>query len=120
VLAGTTIPLAGRAPVALAQADGAGPRLDAVFVPPGRCLYVRSTNLYLIADTGVRYEMPDAEAAAALGLSHQPVAAPWPVVKLLAEGPGLSKESALVAHDGMSVDSSGVPLAEAGDTSAPR
>ena len=75
VLTGSAVPLAtGQAPVGLAQADGTGPNADAVFVPPGRCLDVESTHRYLIADTGVRFGVRDAEAAAALGLPSQP----WP------------------------------------------
>jgi type VII secretion protein EccB len=106
VLAGSAVPLAaGQVPVALAQADGIGPNVDAVFVPPGRCLYVQSTHRYLIADTGVRFGVRDAEAAAALGFPPQGGAAPWPILKLLADGPELSRAAALLAHDGIASDS---------------
>ena len=75
VLAGSAVPLAaGQAPVALAQADGIGPNVDAAFVPPGRCLYVESMHRYLIADTGVRFGVQDVESAAALGFPSQRVA----------------------------------------------
>ena len=112
VSAGSALPLAvGQSPVALAQADGNGPNADAVFVPPGRCLYVDSTHRYLVADTGVRFGVHDAEAAAALGFTSQAAPAPWPILRLLADGPELSRAAALVAHDGVAPDPGGVALA---------
>ncbi len=105
VLAGSAVPLAaGQAPVALAQADAVGPNVDAVFVPPGRCLYVQAVHRYLITDTGVRFGVQDVESAAALGFPRQGAVAPWPILKLLADGPELSRAAALVAHDGMAPD----------------
>lgn len=102
VLAGQSIPLqVNQAPVALVQSDELGPRIDAVFVPPGRSLYVHATELYLIADTGVRFVVADSTAAAALGLSEPAVPAPWHLLKLLAEGPQLSRQRALVIYDGL-------------------
>src|SRR5579884_855173 len=98
----------GRAPVALSQADGEGPAVDAVYLPPGRSAYVRSTGLagdmtpagtsYLVADTGVRFAVHDDEAAHALGLAAA-VAAPWPMLAALPEGLELSRENASVARD---------------------
>jgi type VII secretion protein EccB len=112
VSAGSAIPLAaGQVPVVLAQADGVGPNVDAVFVPPGRCFYVQSTHRYLLADTGVRFAVKDAESAAALGFPSEAAAAPWPILKLLAVGPELSRAAALLAHDGIAPDA---------DTVAPR
>ncbi|HUM00593.1 MAG TPA: type VII secretion protein EccB, partial [Mycobacterium sp.] len=115
----SAVPLAtGQAPVGLAQADGTGPNADAVFVPPGRCLDVESTHRYLIADTGVRFGVRDAEAAAALGLPSQPWSGPWPILKLLPDGPELSRAAALVAHDGVAPDPGAVALP--GAAAAPR
>ncbi|WP_375482177.1 type VII secretion protein EccB [uncultured Mycobacterium sp.] len=98
----------GQAPVVLSQADGEGPAVDAVYLPPGRSAYVRSTGLsgdttpagtrYLVTDTGVRFAVHDDEAAHALGLAAA-VAAPWPVLAALPEGPELSRQSASVARD---------------------
>jgi type VII secretion protein EccB len=98
----------GQAPVALSQADGEGPAVDAVYVPPGRSAYVRSTGLpgdttpagtrYVVADTGVRFAVHDDEAAHALGLAAA-VGAPWPVLATLPEGPELSRQNASVARD---------------------
>lgn len=105
VMTGSGLPLAaGESPVALAQADGPGPNADAVFVPPGRCLFVDSTHRYLVADTGVRFAVRDAEAAAALGLPAESTPAPWPILRLLADGPELSRAAASVAHDGLAPD----------------
>lgn len=89
-----------QAAVRMAQADGVGPNVDAVFVPPGRYLFVQSPQWYLVSDTGVRYGV-NAESAAALGLPRQPASAPWSFVKLLADGPELTRAGALVAHDGV-------------------
>ncbi|MGB8503440.1 type VII secretion protein EccB [Mycobacterium sp.] len=119
VLTGSAVPLAtGQAPVGLAQADGLGPNADAVFVPPGRSVYAESTHRYLIADTGVRFGVPDAESAAALGLPPRALPAPWPILKLLADGPELSRSAALVAHDGVAPDPCAIALP--GTAVAPR
>jgi type VII secretion protein EccB len=88
------------AAVRMTHADGIGPNVDAVYVPPGRCVFVQSPQWYLVSDTGVRYGV-GVESAAALGLPRQPAQAPWSFVKLLADGPELSRAAALVAHDGV-------------------
>ncbi|MGZ4512581.1 MAG: type VII secretion protein EccB [Mycobacterium sp.] len=98
-LAGSRLPLpAGQAPVTLSQADGHGPALDAVYVPPGRSAYVRVGTRYLVTDTGVRFAIHDDNAAHDLGL---PAAnpAPWPVLAALPAGPELSREKASLARD---------------------
>jgi hypothetical protein len=106
--AGDGLPLpAGEAPVALAQADGDGPVLDAIYLPPGRSAYVRSAGIsgqqggarYLVADTGVRFAVGGDDAARSLGLPPTPVPAPWPVLAGLPAGPQLSRRDALVARD---------------------
>lgn len=108
VSAGGRLPLpAGAAPVTLARADGAGPALDAVYLPPGRSAYVRSIGIsgqtggsrYLVTDTGVRFAIGDDDAAHSLGLPPAPVPAPWPVLVGLPAGPQLSRERALIARD---------------------
>lgn len=104
-------PVAGHTWLPLAQADGGGPALDAVAIPAGHGSYVRSVGLsgdahqagptFLVSDAGVRYGVPDADAAAALGLPDPPVPAPWPVLAALPAGPDLSRASASVARDGV-------------------
>ncbi|KKC00766.1 type VII secretion protein EccB [Mycobacterium nebraskense] len=98
-LAGSRLPLpAGQAPVTLSQADGHGPALDAVYMPPGRSAYVRAGTRYLVTDSGVRFAIHDDNAEHDLGL---PAAnpAPWPVVGALPAGPELSSEKASLARD---------------------
>ncbi|MGH3564410.1 MAG: type VII secretion protein EccB, partial [Mycobacterium sp.] len=113
---GDGLPLpAGQAPTALAQADGEGPALDAVSLPPGRSAYVRSAGVseqpggarYLVADTGVRFTVSDYDAARSLGLPPTPAPAPWPVLTALPAGPQLSRQNALVARDVAGADRSG-------------
>ncbi len=98
---GPPIP-AGRAAVTLSQADGRGPALDGVFLPPGRSAYVRAGNRagtrYLVTDTGGRFAVHDDDAARDLGLP-EPIPAPWPVLAALPSGPELSRQSASVARD---------------------
>jgi hypothetical protein len=99
---------AGQAPVTLAQADGHGPALDAVYLPPGRSAYVRpgqNGTRYLITDTGVRFAVHDDDAARRLGLPAVALPAPWPVLAGLPAGPELSRERASVARDAVAAGS---------------
>lgn len=101
----------GRA-VALAQADGAGPRIDSVVLPKGRSAYVRATGVtgdgarngpaYLVDDAGVVFGIHDEQAAERLALSA-PVPAPWPVLARLPRGPVLSVQAASLMRDTVSV-----------------
>jgi type VII secretion protein EccB len=96
-------------PVPLGQADGDGPSVDAVFLPPGRSAYVRSIGvagdgastgaLYFVNDSGVVFGLRDEETAKQLGLTGTPVPAPWPVLARLPRGPELSKDAASIARD---------------------
>jgi type VII secretion protein EccB len=100
---GTGLPVpAGQMPVTLSQADGPGPALDAVYLPPGRSAYVRGAGRtgtrYLVTDTGVRFAIHDDAAAHDLGLPA-PTSAPWPVLATLPSGPELSRQKASVARD---------------------
>ncbi|MDT5222700.1 MAG: hypothetical protein QOG19_107 [Mycobacterium sp.] len=105
---GPPVPAAQQA-VALAQADGRGPAVDAVYLPPGRSAYVAAQSLtgagaraggrFLVTDTGARYAIHDDDAAHDLGLSSAPAPAPWPVLAALPCGPELSRARASVARD---------------------
>ncbi|MCW2685664.1 MAG: type secretion protein, partial [Mycobacterium sp.] len=119
VLLENSLPLSDAAPpVTLAQADGGGPKVDAVLLPPGRSAYVRTTgitgddsrteSLYLVTDTGVRFGLPDASAAQVLGLSTPAVPTPWPILTLLPYGAELSRGGALIGRDGITT-AGGVP-----------
>lgn len=105
ILAETRLPIpSGRTSVALAQADGPGPALDAVYVPPGASAYVRAGDSagtrYLITDSGVRFAIHDDDAAHALGLDDAGPA-PWPLLTLLPAGPELSRQNASLARDAL-------------------
>jgi type VII secretion protein EccB len=102
-LTGGGLPLsAGRVPVTLSQADGRGPAVDGVYLPPGRNAYTLSNGRpgtrYLVTDTGVRFAIHDDDAAHDLGLPA-PIPAPWPVLAALPSGPELSRRNASVARD---------------------
>ncbi|MEH3154399.1 MAG: type VII secretion protein EccB [Gordonia paraffinivorans] len=89
-------------PAVGARSDGLG--ADVTSVPPGANFFVRTTGSdpgsaraasdFLVADTGVRYGVPDS-AAEPLGMPT-PLAAPYPIVKLIPPGPALARNSALV------------------------
>jgi hypothetical protein len=112
VLVGAALP-ADADTVALAQADGAGPRVDRVHLPRGRSSYVASTPIlgpgrgagprHLVTDAGVVSGVRDDAAATALGLPSAPVGAPWPVLAWLPRGPELAIEDASVARDAPAV-----------------
>ncbi|MBD0859752.1 type VII secretion protein EccB [Gordonia sp. zg691] len=112
LLAGRSLPLGSKdIPVRLTSADGSGPALDQVFLPPGSGEYIqvtgneadstRTESLFYVNDSGVRFGVPDFETGGVLGLGDSPARAPWSVVSLLAPGPTLSRGAALVAHDGL-------------------
>jgi hypothetical protein len=62
-------------------------------------------SLYYVDPPGVRYGIPDEQTAAALGLSS-PKLAPWEIIRLLVDGPVLSKDAALLEHDTLPADPS--------------
>lgn len=101
---GSGLPVpSGQAPASLSQADGRGPALDAVYLPPGRSAYAsdgtRAGTRFLVTESGVRFAIHDDEAAHDLGLTAAPVAAPWPVLATLPSGPELGRQQASVARD---------------------
>jgi type VII secretion protein EccB len=62
-------------------------------------------NLYYVDPQGVRYGLQNVETAKALGLSSAKTA-PWEIVRLLVDGPVLSKDAALLEHDTLPADPS--------------
>ncbi|MEV6431558.1 type VII secretion protein EccB [Nocardia sp. NPDC051463] len=121
VITGVALPIPEKAKlVPLAQADGSGVNADSVYIKPGTGAFIQSTGIeidsrrkdsqFYIADTGVRYGIKNADAAKALGMDTEagvkPEPAPWPIVGLLASGPSLGREEAMVAHDGIAADPS--------------
>lgn len=96
-------------PVQMADGNGDADRVDAVYLPPFSGEFVRITGiapgsdrqdgLCYIADTGIRYGIPDLATARILGLASMPKSAPWEIIGRLVGGPMLSRDAALVAHD---------------------
>ncbi|MGU3431723.1 type VII secretion protein EccB [Actinomycetes bacterium M1A6_2h] len=114
IATGRMLPLLdGERPVELAGADGPGPASDEVFVEPGSGFFVQTTGageditrrdaMFYVADTGVRFGIPDLDSAKALGFGTA-AAAPWAIVSLCAPGPVLGRVQARVAHDGIDPD----------------
>jgi hypothetical protein len=60
----------------------------------------------------VRYGVDNSrEARTALGLTSSPSPAPWVALRLLAPGPMLSRQDALVRHDTLPTDTNPAELA---------
>ncbi|KUI45389.1 type VII secretion protein EccB [Mycobacterium sp. IS-1590] len=97
--------------VRLAQADAAGAGIDAFAMRRGRGVYVRAAGvsgdgartgtLFLVNDAGVVFGIRDRQTAERLGLTGDPLPAPWPLLARLPRGPELSVEAASAARDGM-------------------
>jgi type VII secretion protein EccB len=105
VLTGDSLPVMPS--VSLAQADGDGPDVDSVRIPPGRSAYIRAVGVsgagagfrFLVTDAGVVFGIHDDDAATRLGLTEPPRPAPWPVLARLPRGPELSVQAASVVRD---------------------
>ncbi|MBL1075129.1 type VII secretion protein EccB [Nocardia sp. 2] len=118
LLTGHTVPIPDKAKlVALAQADGNGPKVDSFYIKPGAGAYVQGTgievdstrkdSLFFVSDYGVSYGIKDLDSAKALGMdpsSVTPEPAPSVIVGLLPPGPNLGRDAAMVAHDGVAPD----------------
>ncbi|EWC63587.1 putative conserved membrane protein [Actinokineospora spheciospongiae] len=87
-------------------------RIDSFYMPPGKAAVVRgATNrmnfqtgpIYLISDRGVKYGVPDARSANALGLDNQ-LPAPVSIVQLLPDGASLSTTDVLQTYDTVPVE----------------
>lgn len=101
--------------VALAQADGAGPAVDAVALSGGGALLVRSVALagrvdiadpdpeagplFVLADSGVLFGIDTSDTATRLGLTPPGSPIPWAFLAGLPRGPELSVRAASVARD---------------------
>lgn len=112
LLTGQNWPLAdSERPAVQASAGTDGDRIDAAYLRPSSGEFVQATgnepgserraSLFYIADTGVRYGIPDLATAEILGLGREPKPAPWQIVGQLVPGPSLSRTAALVAHDSL-------------------
>lgn len=80
-----------------------------VYIDGGKYVQLQSPDprygeaLYYIDPQGVRYGLPDVDTADSLGLTS-PSTAPWEVIRLLVDGPVLSREAALLEHDTLPSD----------------
>lgn len=82
---------------------------ETIFIDGGKNVRLQSPDpkhgeaLYYVDPQGVRYGIPDQETAKTLGLTS-PKMAPWQIVRLLVDGPVLSKQAALLEHDTLPPD----------------
>lgn len=109
LLSGQTLPMAADAKT-LSPPGAGGTK---VLLPKGTGYFVQVTgqqpasttkeSMFWVSDVGVRYGLESEKnqtttAAAALGMTGDPLPIPWSVLSLFAAGPTLSKADALVAH----------------------
>jgi type VII secretion protein EccB len=125
VVTGPTIPVKtgdqGKV-VSLVKSDTTGREADQVFFGPNFANFVAVTgnnpaaqtteSLWWITEAGARFGVDDTrEAREALGLNATPSVAPWVALRLLPQGPTLSRADALVQHDTLPMDMSPAELA---------
>ncbi|QNI09140.1 type VII secretion protein EccB [Mycobacterium kubicae] len=106
VLSGRHLPIAPASMhTGIKQINGAA----TVYLDGGKFVQLQSPDprygesMYYIDPEGVRYGVPNADAAKALGLGS-PKTAPWEVIRLLVDGPVLSKDAALLEHETLPAD----------------
>jgi type VII secretion protein EccB len=124
VVSGSTIPVAPKElskVVSLVKADTTGREADQVYFGPDHANFVAVTgndpgaktteSLWWLTDAGARFGVDDTrEAREALGLKTAPSLAPWVALRLLPQGPTLSRADALVEHDTLPMDMSPAEL----------
>jgi len=118
VVSGPTIPVkTSDQPkvVSLVKSDTSGREADQVFFGPNFANFVAVTgnnpaaqtteSLWWLTEAGARFGVDDTkEAREALGLNGTPSVAPWVALRLLPQGPTLSRADALVQHDTLPMD----------------
>ncbi len=124
VVSGSTIPVASKDTakvVSLVKADTTGRQADQVYFGPDFANFVAVTgndpasktteSLWWLTDAGARFGVDDTrDAREALGLKNTPSLAPWVALRLLPQGPTLSRADALVEHDTLPMDMSPAEL----------
>jgi type VII secretion protein EccB len=124
VVSGPTIPVASASAnkvVSLVKADTTGREADQVYFGPNYANFVAVTgndpgaktteSLWWLTDAGARFGVDDTrEVREALGLNTAPSLAPWVALRLLPQGPTLSRADALVEHDTLPMDMSPAEL----------
>jgi type VII secretion protein EccB len=107
--------------VSLVKADTTGRQADQVFFGPDYANFVAVTgndpgaktteSLWWLTDAGARFGVDDTrDVRDALGLKATPSLAPWVALRLLPQGPTLSRADALVEHDTLPMDMSPAEL----------
>lgn len=98
---------------------------DQVYMSPGATNLVMTTgaapdatsreSMWWISDQGVRYGISlDDETLRALGISPpQARQAPWPLIRVFAPGPALSRSDAMTQHDTLAPPADAAPLNQA-------
>ncbi|MBB2988673.1 type VII secretion protein EccB [Mycolicibacterium iranicum] len=108
LLSGAALPVPdGLRTVGLVSSGAPDGPANQVALPPGSGYFVESSgSLFWVSDTGVRYGIDnaaatgsDSDTVSALGLTSAPLPVPWSVLSQFAEGPTLSRDDALLAHD---------------------
>jgi ESX secretion system ATPase EccB len=124
VISGATIPVAAKdmsKVVSLVKSDMTGRQADQVFFGPDYANFVAVTgndpgattteSLWWLTDAGARFGVDDTrDVLEALGLKTKPSLAPWVAMRLLPQGPTLSRADALVEHDTLPMDMSPAEL----------
>lgn len=124
IISGPTIPVAQnntKNVVSLVKADTTGREADQVYFGPNFANFVAVTgndpaaktteSLWWLTDAGARFGVDDTrEVREALGLQTQASLAPWVALRLLPQGPTLSRADALVEHDTLPMDMSPAEL----------
>ncbi|HEY4024128.1 MAG TPA: type VII secretion protein EccB [Pseudonocardiaceae bacterium] len=124
VVSGATLPLVAKDAakvVSLVKADTSGREADQVFFGPDYANFVAVTgndpgaktteSLWWLSDAGARFGVDDTrDVREALGLKTLPSLAPWVALRLLPQGPTLSRADALVEHDTLPMDMSPAEL----------
>ncbi|WP_007467414.1 type VII secretion protein EccB [Segniliparus rugosus] len=130
LLSGAALPVDSPERAVSLVAAGAQGVADRVLIAPGTGYLVQIVGQepasptrearFWVSDTGVRYGLDttgkDNKTLEALGLRGPSVAIPWSILRLLANGPTLSRADALLAHDSLPADPrpGRVPATEAG------
>jgi ESX secretion system ATPase EccB len=124
VISGPTIPVVhtnANKVVSLVKADTTGREADQVYFGPNYANFVAVTgndpgaktteSLWWLTDAGARFGVDDTrDVREALGLQTKPSLAPWVALRLLPQGPTLSRADALVEHDTLPMDMSPAEL----------
>ncbi|MBB5154786.1 type VII secretion protein EccB [Saccharopolyspora phatthalungensis] len=111
---------AAKAPVKLAQYDGAGPNVDYFYMPAGKAAVVRGSSneagadsgpIFLVSDQGVQYGIKDVATAQGLGVIRgggDIKAGPSWLMRTLPRGDFLDPANASMTYDSVPVAPGGV------------